>query len=135
MEINIKELQEVIASRGGRKTPRFTLSKGGYFNVNNAYKEQNDIKNKNSINMKAIRKADKLIVAISFHEKEEDGSFKLTLNGKSKSSWFSGRSLFSQFGLDFKELVPKGKTIKLKPNIQNSEGVRYFIIEISIPKK
>ncbi|MCX6711411.1 MAG: hypothetical protein NT139_00020 [Candidatus Woesearchaeota archaeon] len=134
MEIDISDLEEVQATRGGRKKPVFSLSRGGYFNMNFAFKKLNELDEPKSVSFRASLKEDKLIAALTFFESEDEGTFKITPTER-KSSWFSGRSLFSQFGVDYSALVPKRKSLKLKTFIQKTDGIKYLILEIPLQKK
>jgi hypothetical protein len=73
-------------------------------------------------------------MAFNFLEKSEEGAFSISKyeneDGK-KSFTFSGRSAFSQLGIKYEELV-KNESLKLSPTIQESNGKRYFIVEIPL---
>lgn len=133
MNIDISQLEEVSPAKGSRKKPVFLVSRGGYFSMNSAFKKQNDIDNPGSVSLKASRKDEKLVVALRFFRGDE-GNFKVThtLRG---SSWFSGRSLFSQFGISHESLAPKRRSLRLKATVQNVEGIKYIITEIPLPRK
>lgn len=73
--------------------------------MNLAFKKLNGLGNPKSVSLKAVKKEDKLIVALTFSEGENE-TFKVTSTPR-ESSWFSGRNLFSQFGVDYESLVPK----------------------------
>jgi len=134
MKIDINELEEVVASKGGSKHPKCTLNRGGYIVFNNAFIKEKEMDRSKSLNLRAAKKEDKLIVAAIFFDREDEGSFKLNSN-KAGRMWFSGRNLFSQFGIKYEALVSKRQRLILKPYFQYIDGKNYLIIEIPLPKK
>lgn len=124
-------MQEVEPQKGGRKDKYFSLNKSGYFRANKNFIQEHNLEKMKFANIKAIKQSNKLIVAINFLEEKKDNSFSLAYHERSESFSFSGRSIFAQFEISFRDIV-REKSLKLKPDIQEFEEEKYFIVEIPI---
>ena len=135
MKIDITKFQDIKPTRGGKATAIFTLGRQGYFMGNHNYLEENkEFKNALSVNMKALKEEDKIVVLITFLE-DKTGLF-VTNEFKDdkkiiKRKSFSARSIFKQLGLSYKDFAQK-KTLKLIPEKQKINGIDYFVVEIPI---
>lgn len=135
MELDITKFEDIKPTRGGRAVATFSLGKTGYFMANNPYIEENkELMKALSVNMKAMKEDDKIILLIQFLE-DKSGTFSVNefkdKNGKIKRKSFSARSVFKQLGLSYKNFAQE-KTIKLTPEKKEMEGITYFIVEITL---
>jgi len=134
-KINIDSFEEINPAKGGRRIPALTLGKTAYFRGNKFFIKAHKLENIKCVKIRATKKEKIIIVAINFLRDDEENSFKVSFfdddDGEKKSLWFSGRSIFSQFNLDYKDVL-KTKSILLKPIIQEQDGKKYFVAEIPL---
>jgi hypothetical protein len=135
MNIDIAELKEITPTKGGKSKPIFSLGKIGYFRGNSLYLEKNrELKNANSVDIKAIKKNNKIVIAFNF---KDDKSGKFGINehkskkGELRSKSFSGRSIFKHLGLSYTDFA-QNKSISFNPKKQEFDNKIYYIIELSI---
>lgn len=133
MKINFNELEDIQPTKGGSSKASLVLIKSGYIRWNSSYmKENEEFERANSVNIKATKKNKKIIIAFRLL-KDKTGKFSINSyknkKGDVKSKSFSARSIFKQLGLSYKDYAQK-KSIELKPEIQDFEGKRYFIVEL-----
>jgi len=129
---DISNFTEIEPAKGGRRTPALTLGKSGYFRGNKFFIKEHHLKNAKSVKIKALKLERKIVVALTFSNDEEENAFRVSFGereGEITSMWFSARSIFSQFNMDYKEVV-KNKSIRLKPETQETHGKKYFVFDI-----
>jgi len=135
MKIDIKEFQDIAPKLGGVRSSVLSLGKTGYFRLNKYFIKEYNLEKKRFVNIKAIKRENRIIVALNFSEQKSDSSFSLShyesKDKKIKSVTFSGRGVFSQFNINHKSVI-KDKSLKLKPEIQDHDGIKYFIVEIPL---
>jgi len=134
MTIDTSNFIEIEPSKGGRKVSALTLAKSGYFRGNKFFIKEHHLENTKSVKIKAIKLERKIVVALNFSDNDEENSFKVSYGEKDEevtSIWFSARSIFSQFNIDYKEIV-KNKSIKLKLEIQQTHGKKEFVFDIPL---
>lgn len=135
MTIDINSFEEIKPAGGGRRTPALTLGRIAYFRGNRFFIKEHGLDDVKSVKLRAVKEGSKILVAINFLKEDEGNSFKVSFfyddEGEIKSLSFSGRSIFSQFNLDYKDIL-KSKSILLKPTIQEHDGEKYFVIEIPL---
>lgn len=129
-KINLNDFEK-IAPTGGKRSPVLGLSNQGYFRINSAFKIKNDLGDKNSVDIRAKKEDDKLIVIFEFLRDKHEGAFAVSHYARNNSATFSGRSLFSHLGVDYHEI---GKVGNLKPAVQMENNRKYFIVEIKLKK-
>jgi len=135
MTTDISNFTEIEPAKGGRRTPALTLGKAGYFRGNRFFIKEHHLENTKSAKIKALKLERKIVVALTFSDDDEENSFKVSFgendDGELTSVWFSARSIFSQFNTDYKEVL-KDKSIRLKPETQETQGKRYFVFDIPL---
>jgi len=134
MEYNLNEFKDVSPTRGGKSKPRLSVGKIGVIRGNSAYIEENsDFKKAKSVDIKVMKKEDKVIMAINFLDNDK-GQFSITSlknkKGKITSKMFSIRSAFKKIDEEYKNFA-QSKSIKLTPEISEFNNKKYYIVEIS----
>lgn len=129
MKFDISKLEDVTPKQGGKRSSAFSLGKSGYFRINKYFVEENKLEDMKYVKIKAIKEGNKIIIAFNFLEYKKEGCFSLSYYEKTESFSFSGRGIFSQFGMNYKKI---GKIKDIKPEIQLFEGDKYFVVEIQI---
>lgn len=134
MDLNLSDFEDIEPMKGGRRTPALTLGKAAYFRGNKFFIKEHKLEDTKCVKIKAIKKEKIIVVALAFLKTDEDNSFKVSFGKKDDeltSIWFSGRSIFSQYNIDYKEVI-KNKSLLLKPEIQEHEGKNYFVVEVHL---
>jgi hypothetical protein len=135
MVIDTSSFIEIEPSKGGRKVSALTLAKSGYFRGNKFFIKEHHLEDTKSVKIRALKLERKIVVALNFSDDDEENSFKISFgkspDGELTSIWFSGRSIFSEFNIDYKEII-KNKSIKLKLEIQQIHGKKEFVFEIPL---
>lgn len=134
MGFNINNFEDIEPVRGGRRTPALTLGKTAYFRGNKFFIKEHKLGNAKSVKIKALKEEKIITVALAFFNSNEENSFKVSFgekDGELTSIWFSGRSIFSQYNIDYKDVI-RTKSLLLKPTIQEHDGKKYFVVEIPL---
>src|SRR3989344_8715996 len=132
MAIDISSFEEIYPARGGRRISALTLTKSMYFRGNKFFIKEHHLEDTKNVKIKAMNIGKEIVVALTFSNIDEENSFKVSfgeIDEEITSIWFSGRSIFSQFNINYQDVI-KTKSLLLKPTIQETHGKKYFIFKI-----
>ncbi len=137
MIFNIKEFDDVKKTSGGRKVSSITFGKAGFFRLNKPFIKEHELDEVKSVKIKSKKEGNKIIVAFTFLNEEDKDTFSVSFAEEEfnvkKSLSFSGRSIFLLYNMTYKSFMQnKKKSIRLEHTIQNSDGKKYFVVEMLI---
>ena len=124
-DYNWKKAEVIKVGVRGNK-PKITLRKSGGVHLNSAFIRDKNLQNMEYVKALIIKDEKKIAIGLIFSDKKTENSLKLAFGKDKKNAGFSGRSIFTEAGFDYKKKAP----LHFEPKTEDYEGGKIFVIEL-----